>query len=349
MPPEKTKPMVSIVIPCRNERDFIGGLLENIRDQDYPKDRMEVFVIDGMSDDGTRAIVSNFVEKFSYVKLVDNEQRVVPHALNRGIKISHGEFIIRMDSHASYPKDYVSKLLYWQQKLGADNVGGVWITRPSGDSVRAKAIARVLSHPLGVGDAYFRIGVDEPREVDVVPFGCYRRDVFDRIGLFDEELVRNQDDEFNARLKNHGGKIFIVPEIEITYYARKRIRDLWRMYFQYGYFKPLVNLKLRTPSNLRQFVPLLFLLSLIVSLVVSVFYRPFFWIFGSLLAIYFVLYFIVSFCIAVKNGIKLLFPLFLSFASVHFSYGTGYLKGFVDFGLLRRHRRKNLREMRLSR
>ncbi len=342
-------PLISIVIPCRNEKEFIGGLLENILNQDYPKDNLEVFVIDGMSDDGTRDIVKEYELRYSFIRLLDNTEKVVPHALNKGINISRGDFIIRMDSHASYPEDYISKLLYWQKRLNADNIGGVWITRPFSNSIKAQAIAFALSNKFGVGDAYFRVGVDEPKEVDTVPFGCYKREVFNKIGLFDEDLVRNQDDELNARLKKRGGKIFLVPDIEIIYYARDKIKKLWIMYFQYGYFKPLVNIKVGSPVNLRQFMPFFFISSLVISLIIAIFYLPIIWLFIFILGSYCILNILVSLTIAFRNNKKLFFSVCISFAAIHFSYGIGYIKGVVDFILLKRHKRRDLQQIKLSR
>ena len=246
---------VSIIIPCRNEEAFIGKVLENIVHQDYPADLTEVFVIDGKSNDKTAEIIKGYSEKHSFIHYLENPQKIVPFALNKAIKQSSGEIIIRMDAHAVYPNNYVSKLVEGLADYKCENVGGVWITKPGNDSVKAKAIALATSHPFGIGNAYYRLPNQKPKEVDTVPFGCYSRNVFDKIGYFDEELTRNQDDEFNARLIKNGGKIYLLPEIQIIYFAREKLRKISKMFYQYGLYKPLVNLKIGKPATLRQFAP----------------------------------------------------------------------------------------------
>jgi len=343
------KNFVSIIIPCRNEEKYINTVLEEILSQDFPKDYLEVLVIDGRSEDNTRNIIRDYVKKYPIFKLVDNQKKTVPFALNLGIKKSKGDYILRMDAHAKYPNNYISKLLYWLDKLDADNVGAVWITHPSSDKIMAQAVSHVLSHPFGVGNAYFRIGTTKPKEVDTVPFGCYRREVFDKIGLFDEELIRNQDDEFNARLKRNGGKIYLIPEVQVVYYARASFNKLRKMYYQYGYFKPLVNIKLGKPANLRQFVPVLFILSLIFFLTLSIFVRGSVWIFFLILCCYLVLniYFSVKIAFGSRKILCLYIP--IAFAITHFSYGIAYFAGLLDFYILKKHLRGKRKDVSLSR
>ena len=192
-------PLVTIVIPCRNEEDWIGPCLDSILQNDYPKDRLDVLVIDGMSNDGTRSALQPFLEQHSSIRLLDNPQKTTPAALNVGIAAAQGEVIMRMDAHYEYPTNYISRLVHWLQESGADNVGGVLRMEPATDAPMARAIAVAVTHPFGIGNAYYRLGVSKPRSVDTVPFGCYRREVFERIGNFDEDLLRNQDLEFNLR------------------------------------------------------------------------------------------------------------------------------------------------------
>ena len=251
---------VSVIMPCREEEKYLARALTSILANDYPRDRMEVLVVDGMSTDGTREIIAAFARKNPCIRLLDNPKRIVPTAMNIGIAQARGEVIVRVDAHSTYPPDYISSLVAWQEKTGADNVGGSWRIRPGGDTSMARAIALGLAHPFGVGNAYYRIGVSAPRWVDTVPFGCYRREVFSRHGLFDEDQVRTEDDEFNLRLRKKGGRTLLVPEITIDYYARDRLPQVWRMYYQYGYFKPLVARKLGLVLGLRQFVPSLLVL-----------------------------------------------------------------------------------------
>jgi hypothetical protein len=220
--------------------------------------------------------------------------------------------------------------------LNADNVGGMLITVPADPSMKSTAIAKVLSSPFGVGNAYFRIGSKDVKKVDTVTFGCYRRSVFDRIGLFDEELLRNQDDEFNARLIHNGGSIYLIPEVKIRYYTRSSVKGLWRMYFQYGLFKPLVNIKLKRPATIRQFFPPAFVLFLILTMAGSFFTS---WMLLGLLAgfgIYLLtdLFFTILIAMEAGNSLLCLFLPWL-FLILHLSYGSGYLAGIIKFVLFK--------------
>ena len=250
-------PFVSVVVPCRNERARIVPCLASVLGGDYPADRLEVLVADGMSDDGTRERLAAVAARDPRVRVLDNPRRVTPAALNVGVRAARGDVIVRVDAHGEYPRDYVRALVGWLARSGADNVGGVCRTVPAGPGPRAWAIAAALSHPFGVGNSHFRTGSGsgEAREVDTVPFGCWRRDVFARVGGFDEELVRNQDDEFNHRLRRAGGRVVLVPGVVTTYYARGTYARLWRMMYQYGYFKPLAARKLGRVPTVRQLVP----------------------------------------------------------------------------------------------
>src|SRR5947209_3590107 len=249
-------------MPCRNEERYIGACLDSILATTYPLDRIELLVVDGMSEDRTREIVTGYPPRRSTISFPANRRCITPAALNIGMRAATGEIIMRMDAHVLYPPQYIPRLIDALQTSDADNVGGVIVTLPADRSTMAQAIAIGLAHPFGVGNAYFRIGVAAPRWVDSVPFGCFRREVFDRTGLFDEDLVRNEDDEFNLRLIKHGGRILLLPEVLSYYFARRWLRDVARMYYQYGYYKPLVAKKLDRVMTLRQLVPGLFLLSL---------------------------------------------------------------------------------------
>ncbi len=225
---------ISIIIPCYNEEAFIEGVLQNAFDQDYPMDHMEIIVVDGNSTDQTKSIVENIAIAKPNVRLIDNPDRFAPQAFNRGIRASSGAVIYIWGSHAAYPSFYISRLLDWLEKSGADNVGGLMKTQPRTNRAAAIAIASVLSHPLGVGNSSFRTGITSAREADTVPFGCYRRDVFERFGYFDERLIRNQDIEHNRRIKRQGGKLLLVPDVHLTYFARATYRQLWQNNFGNG-------------------------------------------------------------------------------------------------------------------
>ncbi len=326
---------ISIIVPCYNEEKFIGTLLENILRQDYPRDQLEVFVVDGMSTDRTREIIGSYTALYPFIRLLENKKRYVPFAVNLAINESTGEVIVRMDSHAEYPPNYVSTLVKALADLHADNTGGIWITTPANSSLKAKAIAVATSSSFGIGNAYYRIGSSENRKVDTVPFGCYPRSVFDRIGLFDEELLRNQDDEFNARLIRSGGSIWLIPSVKITYYARDSIHAILRMFYQYGFFKPLVNRKIGTPATARQLVPPLFVLFL--ALITPAFFVNL--IAGYSLLALFGIYILIDLLVTTRNCIKeksgrLAFYLPWLFFLIHISYGTGYIAGIFRFLLL---------------
>jgi glycosyltransferase involved in cell wall biosynthesis len=193
---------VSIIIPCRNEEKYIGKCLDTLLKQDYPKDDLEILVVDGASEDNTKEIVKGYSQKYPFIRLLDNPKKYTPFGLNIGIKLSKGKIIIRTDAHSGYEKDYVSKCVKYLDEYKADNVGGGIKTLPAQNTIQAKAIAIVLSHHFGVGGAVFRKGAQKLVEVDTVFGGCYKKDVFDKIGYFNENLFRTQDLEFNMRLKN---------------------------------------------------------------------------------------------------------------------------------------------------
>lgn len=334
------RPFVTIVIPCRNEERYIGACLDSILAGDYPLDRLEVLVADGRSEDRTRGILAAYTARHPAIRLLDNPQRITPTALNAAIRAARGDVIMRMDAHGIYPSTYVSQLVAALEETGADAVGGVIETLPADASPTARAIALGLSHPLGVGNAYFRIGSRERRWTDAVSFGCYRREVFERIGLFDEDLVRNQDDEFDLRLIKHGGRVLLVPEVVSRYYARRSLRQVAHMFHQYGYFKPLVAKKLGRIMTGRQLVPALFLLSLAASALAGLWWRPAALVGAGILGLYTAVVAGCALASARTQGIRVAAVLAAVFPMLHVSYGIGFLQGVVDhvFGLHRRVR-----------
>ena len=317
--------MISVICPIYNEERYIGKCIESIMRQDYSKEDMEVLFVDGMSTDRTREIIAGYLPRCPYVRVLDNPKRIVPPALNIGIRAAKGEVIVRLDAHAIYPENYFSVLVRKLNELGADNVGGVCRTLPVRDTPVCRAIAMALSSSFGMGNSYFRIGATKEMCVDTVPFGYFRREVFDKIGLFDEELVRNQDDEFNGRIVKNGGKIYLIPSLVIDYYARDTVGKVRKMFYQYGLFKPLVNKKLGTPATLRQFFPLCFVAGLIVGGVLSLFFKAVAWLYLCVIA----LYLLLAFVFALKETRKMREMLILVgvFFTIHVSYGWGYLRG----------------------
>ncbi|HEY9515155.1 MAG TPA: glycosyltransferase family 2 protein [Gemmatimonadaceae bacterium] len=329
-------PLVTVVIPCRNERGWIDACLESLLRTTYPLERLEIIVVDGMSDDGTRDVVARHAAEHAHIRMLDNPARITPVALNLGIAGARGEVIVRMDAHNIYPDSYVPALVDWLLRSGADNVGGVCVTEPGGPGVMARAIAVALAHPAGVGNSRFRIGTSEPRWVDTVPFGCYRRAVFERIGMFDEDLVRNQDDELNMRLIRAGGRILLVPDVVSRYHARDGLAKLWRMYLQYGYFKPLVARKVGGIFTWRQLVPPAFVLAFVACALLAVLAPATALLFAVLAGSYALLVLIVAASVVPRHGPAVGAALCAVLPALHFSYGLGFLGGAFDFLILRR-------------
>ncbi len=329
--PTSPAPQVSVIIPCRNEVKYIGACLDSLLANDYPKERLEVLLVDGMSEDGTRALVERYSATHPLIRLVDNPRQITPVALNLGITRARGSVIVRMDAHAAYPSTYIRQLVTWLEQSGADGVGGRCVACPGSATAVAQAIAAALSHPFGVGNSYFRIGTAEPRWVDTVPFGCYRRDVFERVGLFDEELVRNQDNEFNFRLLRAGGRVLLVPGVVSKYYARESLGKLWRMFFQYAYFQPLVVRKVGAVMTARQLVPPLF----VSSMVLVALFAPWLGAARLVLAVELGAYgaanLIVAAILARREGVLVGLLSSVVFPVLHFAYGVGYLRGIFDF------------------
>ncbi len=254
-------PEISIIIPILNEEKYISKCLDSIVKSDFDKNEMEVLLVDGGSDDKTVKIIKKYQAKYPFFKFLHNPKKIVPVAMNIGIKNAKGEYIIRLDAHASYPQNYFSKLIKYHKELNADNVGGIIITEIKNKNSTSNAIKNVLSDRFGVGSD-FRSGVSEIKEVDTVPFGCYKKEIFDKVGYYDERLVRNQDIELNKRLKRNGGKIYLVPEISCTYYAREDIKALAKNNFNNGKWNILTAYYTKNLDSLslRHFIPLIFVL-----------------------------------------------------------------------------------------
>lgn len=248
-----------------------------------------------------------------------------------GILHSTGDVIIRMDVHCIYPINYISTLIKYLNDFDVDNVGCVVETISKSSNIISKSIAICLTSPIGVGNSLFRIGVSKPTYTDTVPFGCFHRSIFDKIGYFDEDLIRNQDDEFNARIKKNGGKILLLPDVKIKYFPRSNIKDLFNMYFQYGYYKNLVNIKIQKITSIRQLIPFVFVLFL-----GSI---PLAWLLNLtglykaslvILLLYVSILQIEAYRLSTENrNMKLLFFLPFVFFTLHFSYGLGFLSSFI--------------------
>ncbi|MGB4655072.1 MAG: glycosyltransferase family 2 protein [Bacteroidales bacterium] len=328
--------MLSVIVPIYNEEKYIERCIQSILDQDYPKDDLEVLFVDGMSNDKTRSIVSSYSKKYPFIFLLDNPNRIVPYAMNIGIKASKGDIIMRLDAHSFYEKDYFSVLTKRLIELDADNVGVVCKTDVLNKTPKTLAIREVLSNKFGVGNSTFRTGVSEVKEVDTVPFGCWRRDVFEKYGLFDVRLVRNQDIELSKRIINGGGKIYIVPDTYCTYLARETYRGIAKNNFGNGKWNILTVFYTKKFSSLslRHFVPLLFVLSLIIPPFLSIFWFPFIWLSIVSLGLYCGMLGVISLKLSINKHLNF-FYLIWSFMVLHLSYGFGSLVGILKLPFIK--------------
>jgi glycosyltransferase involved in cell wall biosynthesis len=327
-------PFVTVVVPIRNEADFIAECLQSILNNKYPQQKLEVIVVDGLSNDGTREIVQELIANDPRVRMLDNPERIVPYAMNRAIDAAHGEIITRIDGHADVAEDFIANSVRVLQERP-----DCWCAGGSIDSISytqvGQIIAACMSTPVGVGNAHFRLR-DYEGYVDTIAFGSYWRWVFDRIGKFDEELVRNQDDELNARLIMNGGRIYMSRTIQCRYYPRTSLQKLWRQYYQYGFWRIRTIQKLGRPATLRQMVPMLFVIGLLVLSLAALFLPPA----RIALVLYLALYLSALFVGAIQVGRRTCMRGFILapvvFMILHFGYGLGCLWGVVRFVLLKR-------------
>jgi glycosyltransferase involved in cell wall biosynthesis len=321
------QPFVSIIVPCYNEEKTIHHLLEAVFAQTYPRASMELIISDGNSTDRTREVIKGFQGTHSdlHIRVVDNDIQAIPAGLNRAIRESRGEFIIRLDAHSVPIHEYVERCVMAHQAGKGDNIGGVWEIHPGEDTWVAHSISFAAAHPLGVGDAMYRLKAKEG-PVDTVPFGSFSRALIDRIGLFDETLLANEDYEFNTRVRENGGIVWLDPAIRSVYFSRSTLAKLGRQYWRYGYWK--WRMLQRYPHTLRwrQALPPLFVASLVMLSVLSLWVVPF----RLLLAVEITLYFMTLTLAGIKlaldgRKIYLIFGLPLAIATMHLAWGAGFL------------------------
>lgn len=320
---EKNLPFVSVLAPCRNEAAHIEKALTSILASDYPSDLIEILVLDGISDDGTRDVVAEMIKHDDRIRLIDNPNRIVPSAMNIGIAQARGEYIVRIDCHTAFASDYISKCIEVSQRTGADNVGGYMQTLPGADTSTAKAIAAASMSRFGVGNSAFRVGGEEA-EVDTVPFGTYRKDHFEKIGLYDERLVRNQDIELNARLRKAGGKIIISPEIKLSYYNRATFSGLWQQAFNNGLWNPYTIWLVGGGLSVRHFIPMAFVSGLIILAIASCFYLPVSFLFLADVIAYCSIAALMAVKVASTDKVSAAKVLW-AFLALHTAYGFGSL------------------------
>ena len=323
--------LVTIVMPCRNERRHIRECLESVLGNGYPLDRLEILVVDGESEDGTRAIITEYAQRYACVRLLSNSRRIIPAALNLGIRAARGDVVMRMDAHATYAPGYIERCVAALNQSGADNVGGVWVVAPPrSEGMMAEAIAVTLSHRFGIGAARYRLGVDRPTDVDTAPFGCYRRELFDRIGLYDENLSRGEDMEFNLRLRAAGGRVLLVPNVVCYYHPRSTLSDFARHNFSNGIWVCYPLRYGRVAFSLRHLIPGLFVGILTGSLLANLYWSRAWVLTAVVVGTYAGAAAMASLLVAWRSRRWYLAPLLpVTFAALHLTYGTGTLVGLL--------------------
>jgi len=320
-------PSISITIPARNEEKYIEKCILSILSADYPQEKIKVFVCDGLSTDNTREIVSSLSNKHKNIQLIDNEKQTTPFALNLGLKASNCAIKIILGAHAEIDEDFLKNnvsVLNNYPEVGC--AGGIIENVYENES--AETIGLAMSSVFGVGNAHFRTG-SKNGFVDTVAFGAYRNEVFEKIGYFDEDLIRNQDDEFNFRLLQNGFKIYLNSNIKSKYYVRASFRKLYKQYYQYGYWKVYVNKKHKAVTSIRQLVPLFFVLFLFLGLTLSFLH----WVLGTLFSLGVLAYIglAIVFASQKSTSFEKITGIAYTFFLLHFSYGLGYLVGIFDF------------------
>lgn len=326
-------PAVSIIVPCRNERDSIESCLRSILAQEVLDGDFEVIVADGMSDDGTQEILRKLERDDPRLIVIDNPGRITTAGLNAAIRIAQSNIIIRMDAHTRYAPDYVPQCVAVLTETGADNAGGPWVAE--GKGYIGRAIAAAFRSPFAVGGARGHNPTYEG-PVDTVYLGCWPRAVLDRLGLFDEELVRSEDDELNLRLARVGGKIWQSPKIKSWYAPRESLGALFKQCVADGYWKVRVIQKHKIPASIRHLIPGCFVLSLIFLGLVSPWYRLALWGWLGLAGFYLLCNLVAAALTAARVDWRL-FPLLpIVFACYHFGYGYGFLRGLLDFVIFQR-------------
>lgn len=323
--------IVSVIIPCYNEEHSITYLLDAIYAQTFPREKIEVIISDGMSTDRTRERIGLFGKDFPdlKVRILDNQKRTIPAGLNQAIQAAKGEYILRLDAHSNPNPEYISRSIEALESGLGDNIGGVISIQAANKSWIAQSIAIAAGHPLGVGDAKYRVG-SEAREVDTVAFGAFRASLIGKIGLFDETLLANEDYEFNVRIRKNGGTVWLDPTIQANYIARATLKDLAVQYWRYGYWK--LKMLLRYPETFRwRQISGFFVLSWLVLGTLSIWFPVARWLLSAEAIIYgsALIYAGVSTFIEEKK-VLLAFGLLLAIATMHFSWGSGFLWSLIS-------------------
>lgn len=325
----KDRPFVTLIIAMRNEEGYISGCLESVKGQDYPKEKLEVIVFDGQSTDRSWQIAAGFKNTFEHFRLLPNPKVIQSAAWNIGIKIAKGSVIGIVSAHSELSPDYVSKAVEVLLRTQADMVGGPTLACTTGPV--ASAIAAAMNSPFGVGGANFHY-TEKEVATDTVFMGVCWRSLYEKIGGFDEEMIRNQDDEFSYRLRENGGKIVCSPTILSRYFSRSTLSGLWKQYFHYGYYKVRVLQKHPYQMRPRQFVPFAFIGSLFLSLLLSLVFSWGWAVFGLVIGAYLLANLAASVWTSAHKDWAHLIYLSVSYTILHVSYGLGFWVGLFKFG-----------------
>lgn len=324
-------PLVSVVVPCRNEEGYIRSCLDSLVANDYIKDRLEILVVDGMSTDHTRTIIEEYTRRYPFIRCLENPHRTTPYAFNTGIKAALGDVIMIMSAHSVCSTDYISQCVRYLEEYGADNVGGILKRLPADEKISNRAITLALTHRFGVAGG-FKTPVKSPAWVDTAAYGCYRREVFDKIGLFNEELTRSQDIEFNLRLKRAGGRTLLHPALVLSVHQNSpRWIDFARRYYTNGLWATYpFKFTESMPVAWRHLVPLAFVLGMGALAVLALLTNIGAW----LLLIIVGLYLSLSAAFAAEIAWKERNPIYLAllpiaFGILHVSYGLGSCHGLL--------------------
>lgn len=315
--------IVSVVMPVYNEEKYMEKCMDSLLMQDYPIENMEWIFIDGGSKDKTVEILEGYREKYpKLIKIFNNPDKIVSYAMNIGIEVSCGKYIVRLDAHADYAMDYISKCVYYLENTDAENVGGIAETKA--DGFMGNAIAKMLSSKFGVGNSQFRTN-GESGYVDTVPFGAFRREVFEKYGGYDVRLVRNQDNEMNFRIRKNGGKIYLANDIQFSYYCRDSIKGISDMARKNGMWN-IITMKL-CPGSMgwRHFIPFLFVTSVLGLGILGLLHFAFWMLLSLELTLYFLLD--VLFSARQATTVKEFLALVILFPIFHVAYGVGSMIG----------------------
>lgn len=322
-------PYISVLIVCRNEEEYIRYSLQSVLDQDYPDNRYEILIIDGKSDDGTVKTAKQVADEYELehgkgpdIHFLYNEKKILATGWNLGIRHSRGKYVFRIDAHSEIPSDYISKCVATIMIHKAACVGGKIESKSK--QQEDTVIAKVLSSPFGVGNSSFRVS-DTEGYVDTAVYGLYDRRIFDKVGYFDESLIRNQDIEFHARIRNAGGKFFFNPEIKSIYYTRNTVKKMLRQAFQNGKWNPIVLKKTKGSLSIRHLVPFIFVVFILVFTILGFLRKSFWYLELVVLGIHLCLGFV--FARKKTNDPKELIKMPFLFIALHIAYGTGFLIG----------------------